>query len=121
MKKNKFAFIGLALFSIFSLTACDFINQFFSEFYGGGILPGGNSSVVIPRISDVPTPVPGDTNANRANMIYGDLIDNSVYPMSCTPSIGKASLLVIPVYFSDSSNYITQANKEKVRQDIYDV
>ena len=117
--KKKLAVIPFVIFSIFSLTACDFIMQFFNS--ENGFFPIGSSTPTVPRISDVPTPPPGDTNANRANMIYGDLIDNSVYPMSCTPSIGQANLLVIPIWFTDSTNYIDKSKKEQVRQDINDV
>ena len=115
--KNKIALIPLVITACLSLTGCDFIMQFFNS--EGGFFPiGGESAQVPPRISDVPTPPPGDTNANRASYIYGDLIDNSIYPMSCTPSVGKANLLVIPVWFEDSSSYISPSKRELVREDI---
>ena len=113
--KNKFVLITLAISACLSLTGCDFIMQFFNS--EGGLFPfGGESAQIPPRISDVPTPPPGDTNANRASYIYGDVIDNSIYPMSCTPSVGKAKLLVIPVWFTNSGNYITK--RDQVREDI---
>ena len=117
--KNKLALITLVLSATLSLTGCDFIMQFFDSEYQGGFFPiGGESAQVPPRISDVPTPPPGDTNANKASYIYGDLIDNSIYPLSCTPSIGTAKLLVIPVWFTNSSTYITESKRDSVRQDI---
>ena len=117
--KNKIALIPLVITACLSLTGCDFIMQFFNS--EGGFFPiGGDSAQVPPRISDVPTPPPGDTNANKASYIYGDLIDNSIYPMSCTPSVGKAKLLVIPVWFTDTDHNAIDYNKrELVREDIY--
>ena len=32
--------------------------------------------------------------------------------------MGKANILVIPVWFTDSSNYILEDNKDNVREDI---
>ena len=117
--KNKLALITLVLSATLSLTGCDFIMQFFDSEYQGGFFPiGGESAQIPPRISDVPTPPPGDTNANKASYIYGDLIDNSIYPMSCTPSLGKAKLLVIPVWFTNSNTYIAESKRNAVRQDI---
>ena len=117
--KNKIALIPLVITACLSLTGCDFIMQFFNS--EGGFFPiGGDSAQVPPRISDVPTPPPGDTNANKASYIYGDLIDNSIYPMSCTPSVGKAKLLVIPVWFTDTDhNAIDYSKRELVHEDIY--
>ena len=115
--KNKHLIIPFILFTSLSLCSCSFIMDFFNS--DGGFIDFGNSSARIPpRISDIPTPPPGDTNANRANVIYGDVVDHSVYPMSCTPSLGKANFLVIPVWFKDSNTFINPDYKEKVREDI---
>ncbi len=45
-------------------------------------------------------------------------MENNVYALSATPSIGKAKLLVIPVWFTNSSKYIAVDKKEQVRSDI---
>ena len=47
-----------------------------------------------------------------------DYMENNVYALSATPSIGKAKLLVIPVWFTNSSKYIAVDKKEQVRSDI---
>lgn len=57
-------------------------------------------------------------NYPHTNMLYNlnDYITNSPYDLDGTPLNGKVKLLIIPVWFKDSSNYIT--NKENVRKDI---
>lgn len=47
-----------------------------------------------------------------------DYMENNVYALSATPSIGKAKLLVIPIWFTNSSKYIASDKKEQVRSDI---
>ena len=69
-------------------------------------------------IVDVSTPPPGEITANKASATYADYINNNVYPLSMTPSVGTANLLVIPVWFNDSNSFISEAKKESVRQDI---
>ena len=50
---------------------------------------------------------------------YSDVVKNSVYSLSCTPSTGDVNLLVIPVWFTDSSTFIKDnSKKETVRSDI---
>ena len=56
--------------------------------------------------------------AKHASYTYSDLYKNSTYTVSTTPSVGEANLIVVPIWFTDSSNYILQANKENVREDI---
>ncbi len=43
---------------------------------------------------------------------------NSYYGRSTAPQSGSPKLLVIPVWFTDSGNYITELKKESVREDI---
>lgn len=53
---------------------------------------------------------------------YADYTNNNVYQIDSTPSTGNPKLLVIPVWFTDSSNYIkTATNKANVLADINDV
>lgn len=50
---------------------------------------------------------------------YDDYIKNNVYNLSSSPSINKTNLLIIPVWFTDSSDYINVSQgKENVRNDI---
>ena len=50
---------------------------------------------------------------------YNDFIKNNAYTLSSCPLEGEPKLLVIPVWFTDSSTYIkSSTNKETVRNDI---
>ncbi|NLV29201.1 MAG: hypothetical protein GXY57_03495 [Erysipelotrichaceae bacterium] len=50
---------------------------------------------------------------------YSDYIENNVYSLDNAPSIGTAKLLVVPVWFNDSSTYITsESRKANVHSDI---
>ena len=40
------------------------------------------------------------------------------YPSSYTPSVGNAKILVVPVWFNDSTEYIALDHRENVRDDI---
>ena len=49
---------------------------------------------------------------------YKDYSKYTVYNIDYCPNQGNIKLLIIPVWFSDSSSYIGTSNKEQVRQDI---
>ena len=113
--KKKPIFLALLAVLAVSLSSCDFIYRFFDDDEWG--IPMGDNSSRAP-ISDVSTPPPGDTNANRASYKYSDYVKNNVYRISSTPSTGNARLLIIPIWFNDSSNFINESKKENVRSDI---
>ena len=115
MKKKPILLALLTVLAV-SLTSCDFIYRFFDD--SEWAIPIGTPSSSREPISDVSTPPAGDTSANRASYNYGDLVDNSVYALSCTPSTGNAKLLIIPVWFTDSSNFISESKRDYVRSDI---
>ena len=49
---------------------------------------------------------------------YKDYLSHNVYDLDNCPTTGSAKILVIPVWFSDSSSYINANNKATVREDI---
>ena len=49
---------------------------------------------------------------------YKQYFSRSDYTLSCSPSLGSTKLLVIPVWFTDSNNYISTSKREQVREDI---
>ena len=100
--KNKVALLISIMTTAVCLTACRFSLDFFPD----------------TQSSDVSTPPAGDIAANKASLNYEDLTRGSVYELSCTPSVGKPKLLIIPVWFTDSSSYVKEANKDKVKDDI---
>ena len=54
----------------------------------------------------------------KVDQTYNDFIKNNYYNISGCPISGSPKLLVIPVWLTDSSNYISNAHKEDVREDI---
>ena len=49
---------------------------------------------------------------------YQDYAEHSYTESDVCPSIGNPKLLIIPIWFSDSSTFILETNKETVRKDI---
>ena len=118
MKKKLITFLFLT-FAIISLAGCNFssiINDFFS--FAGLSFDGGNPGDSNYQYSDISTPPAGELVARKASYNMSDMVSNSVYPLSYTPSVGRTKLLIIPIWFSNSSAYIKVANKENVREDI---
>ena len=119
MKKKVLFITTLALIAT-SLTSCQSIYDLIGQ---GSTKTSSNGQVVASSrepIVDISTPPADDILANRASKDYSDFIENNLYPLSSTPSEGEAKLLVIPVWFNDSSKFIKEANKENVREDIHD-
>ncbi|MCQ3035747.1 MAG: Ig-like domain-containing protein, partial [Bacilli bacterium] len=54
--------------------------------------------------------------ANKYN--YEDLTDHSIYAIDAIPSKGNPKMIVVPVYLSDSANYVPESRKASVRADI---
>ena len=49
---------------------------------------------------------------------YKDLGEENMYGVDYCPSYGRVNLLVIPVWFSDSTSFIDSSKRENVRSDI---
>ena len=114
--KKKITFLALLGAVVFSLAACQLFNY---EEGGYSYRPIGSSGAG--KMSDVSTPPAGDLEAIESGRTYGDYIKNNVYNFSSTPTVGKAKLLVIPVWFNDSGNFIDQDKKGNVLADIQTV
>ncbi len=54
----------------------------------------------------------------KLDYTYKDVVKNNYYSISALPSIGEPNILVIPVWFNDSSTYISSSKKETLRNDI---
>ena len=121
--KKKLLLITTTSLMTLSLTACQFISDYFDITSGSNNgIPYGSQVVASSHepIVDVSTPPADDLATKKAGKIYDDYITNNVYPLSATPSVGNAKLLVIPVWFTDSNKFIKEANKDHVWQDIHD-
>ncbi len=114
MKNKALLIISLAVASI-SLTACNFLPFFNQEEGGYSYRNIGESDH---QQSDISTPPAGDLTANKASMTYSDYVKNNIHPLSVTPSTRKTKLLVIPIWFNDSNNYVDSGHKDRVRADI---
>ena len=115
MKNKALAFIAIAVASL-SLSACNFLPFFNQEEGGYTYWNVGESSNR--QASDVSTPPAGDITAKKASVTYSDYVANNIHPISVTPSTKKPKLLVIPIWFTDSNNYIDVNSRDKVRSDI---
>lgn len=49
---------------------------------------------------------------------YKDYMDHNIYQFDSTPCLGEAKLLIVPVWFTDSSDFIDINSRENVREDI---
>ena len=63
-------------------------------------------------------PVTNPISSYKAKYDYMDFMEHNVYPLSSTPCVGSAHLLVIPVWFNDSSSFIASSKKEHIRDEI---
>ena len=69
---------------------------------------------VNPPEEDVPVVLP----KTEIKQTYADLIENSCYDLDGAPTVGECKLLVIPVWFTDSSSYVSTSKKANVKADI---
>lgn len=49
---------------------------------------------------------------------YADYTEHNLYPIDSAPTIGSAKLLIVPIWFNDSKNFISESKMETVREDI---
>ena len=109
--KRKLKYLALICIPAFTLTAC---SDFFDMFYFGGhtYQGGGYQSISTPPPgSDIPEYAP-------VNYTYKSYVSNNCYPISSTPALGTTKLLVIPVWFNNSDDFIDLSKREQVREDI---
>ncbi len=57
-------------------------------------------------------------NKTALDYTYDDYMANALYPFDNCPLVGNPKLLVVPVWFSDSTQFIAMDSREKVRDDI---
>ena len=95
MKKYKTLLFTLLSLCALSLSGCS------------GFLSLFNRSVTV---TDLPT--------TQLKNTYNDYMNNNFYKLDSTPLVGQPKLLVVPVWFTNSSTYIPVERKAEVRQDI---
>jgi len=134
--KKKFLAFGIAIATMFALSACEYFAPFM--FQGGDSYSYKSGKPSNKSASDSPLEVSNsDDSGGSASIISGtidnnyapiayqyasstylDVAGNSMYNLSYTPSKGNVNIVVIPVWFTDSSSYISASSKSKVREDI---
>ena len=90
--KHKGLLIVPALLSIATLSACDLF------------------------MASIPNPI--TLEKSRVDYTYKDYGNNNAAGADTCPTIGTPKLLVIPVWFNDSSSFIAESKKETIRNDI---
>ena len=70
--------------------------------------------------SDIEQPIKDDVIVEKTKMNYSyrDYMDNYNTTSNAIPNQGEPEILIIPVYFSDSNDFIPEDKKEVVRSDI---
>lgn len=61
---------------------------------------------------------PSHLDKTKLAYTYDDYTNQNVFNVDNCPLEGEPKLLIIPVWFNDSSDFIAEANKENVRDDI---
>ncbi len=88
------------------LTSCNFIKDFYI------------SKQESFSYDENDTNQPSGIKKTTLTQTYKDYEDNSIYSSDSCPSTGEIKLLVIPVWFTDSTTYISTDSKEMVKEDI---
>ncbi|MCR5348063.1 MAG: hypothetical protein K6E59_00405, partial [Bacilli bacterium] len=86
----------------------------------GSSSSSANSSSSPQQSSSQTSIAPSDVEKTKLTHNMKSIQEYGLYTLSSAPSVGKAKLLVIPVWFTDSDSFIALANKETVRLDIQD-
>lgn len=60
----------------------------------------------------------GEITKTHLKYDYNDWEDNNAYGMMNCPTLGTPKVLIIPIWFTDSSNYISTTGKNNVKSDI---
>ena len=116
MKKKLLACITVIM--SLSLTSCDAILDW---------LNGGSNQYSYRSADDSYRPAaatslpPNSITAYKGLYNYMDFVKNNVYAISSTPCVGEAHILVIPIWFNDSSSFIASSKRDDIKKDIESV
>ena len=113
-KKKIITFTSICLCAI-ALSGCTFVSRVLEKVSDTLSEEGNNNNNSNANFDVNKVDVDGKTIIQQT---YKDYSKNNLYPIDYCPNQGDINLLIIPVWFTDSSNYIDNSKKEKVRQDI---
>ncbi|MBR6226204.1 MAG: immune inhibitor A [Bacilli bacterium] len=123
MKRQDLKIIGLALTSAFALSGCNLFPGSSSNESSIPVTSKGQTSEASSAFSSSSEEEPEESDTNpiaktKFQYNYKDYSDHCYLNNDVTPSIGNPKLLVIPIWFTDSTHCIHENHKEDVRQDI---
>ena len=123
MKRQDLKIIGLALTSAFVLSGCNLFPRSSSNESSIAATSKGQTSGASSAFSSSSEEEPEESDTNpiaktKFQYNYKDYSDHCYINNDVTPSIGNPKLLVIPIWFTDSTHCIHENHKEDVRQDI---
>ena len=108
MKRNKLLFAISCVLCSSLLTGC-------IDYFSGGVTP-----YVPPKTTPTPSApvIHNDLDKVELSSNYQNYVDNNTYPFSNCPLEGEPKLLIIPIWFTDSTSFISSSKKGTVRSDI---
>ena len=118
--------IGLTLLitSTLALSACtmiDFVRRSDNPFFPSEQSSTTPSSVDDGRVESIePASIEGDGSKDKQHLRYTmkQFNEHSAYDVDVMPSVGNPKILVIPIWFRDSSDFIYENDKEAIREEI---
>ena len=131
MKRGKLALLGIL--SVLALASCDFafvINPSSSSSSSSSSQTSDTSkdgSSAQEQSSDTSKGTSSQDQSSsesspvtKTKLAYTQkaMQEHGLYQLSYAPTLGQANLLVVPVWFTDSTSFIASANREQVRKDI---
>ena len=123
MKRQDLKIIGLTLTSAFVLSGCNLFPGSSSNESSIATTSKGQTSGTSSAFSSSSEEELEESDTNpiaktKFQYTYKDYSDHCYLNNDVTPSIGNPKLLVIPIWFTDSTHCIHENHKEDVRQDI---
>lgn len=112
--KKKFA-ICLTILASLTLTSCQSLFDIFNYSFRSRDRSYEKSNLQL--ISNIPD-VDNSVIARTGTYDMSHYVKNNVFNLSTAPALGEAHILVIPVWFNNSSSFIAMNRRENIREDI---
>ena len=120
MRGKKLTRILLALAGLLTLSGCSFLDDLINsldpenqDYFGPSI--GKSETYESEGASTIDRDSDGKTSIGYT---YKDAYKHNVYPVDACPTVGQPKLLIVPIWFTDSSSIISYDKREDIRNDI---
>ncbi len=100
MKFKRIALIVPVMIGSITLSGCSMLSNLFSSIFN-------RDNIKVTTL-----------NKTKLQYTYKDYMTHNIYTLDNCPLQGSPKLLVVPVWFTDSGDYIPSSKKAKVREDI---